>query len=81
MGLGDAERPYLAMSWMKDRQSGNLIPMAGEVRRHSSYQKKLKKRTNKYRTSYKYTMQQYILEKHINNKWCINKNKIHYYYS
>ena len=36
MGLGNAERPYLAMARMEDRQGGNLVPMAGEVRRHSS---------------------------------------------
>jgi hypothetical protein len=36
MGLGDTERPYLAMARMKDSQGGNRVPMAGEVRRHSS---------------------------------------------
>ena len=30
--------------------------------------KKLKKHPNKYKPPYKYTMQQYILEKHIKNK-------------
>ena len=35
MGLGNAERPYLAMARMEDRQGGNLVPMAREVRRHS----------------------------------------------
>jgi len=36
MGLGNAERPYLAMARMEDRQGENLVPVAGEVRRHSS---------------------------------------------
>ena len=36
MGLGEAERPYLAMARMEDRQGGNLVSVAGEVRRHSS---------------------------------------------
>jgi hypothetical protein len=36
MGLGDAERSYLAMARMEDRQGGNLVPVVGEVRRHSS---------------------------------------------
>ena len=36
MGLGDAEWPYLAMVLMENRQVGNLVPVAGEVRRHSS---------------------------------------------
>ena len=36
MGLGDAERPYVAMARMEDRHGGNLVPVAGEVRRHSS---------------------------------------------
>jgi hypothetical protein len=36
MGLGDAERSYLAMARMEDRQGGNLVPVAGKVRRHSS---------------------------------------------
>ena len=35
-GLGDAERPYLAMARMEDHRGGNLVPMAGEVRRHLS---------------------------------------------
>jgi hypothetical protein len=37
MGLGNAEWPYLAMARMEDRQGRNLIPVAGKVRRHSSY--------------------------------------------
>jgi hypothetical protein len=36
MSLDDAERPYLAMARMKDRQGENLVPVAREVRRHSS---------------------------------------------
>jgi hypothetical protein len=36
MGLGDVEQPYLTMARMEDRQGGNLAPVAGEVRRHSS---------------------------------------------
>jgi hypothetical protein len=36
MGLGNAGRPYLAMVRMEGRQSGNLVSMAEEVRRHSS---------------------------------------------
>jgi hypothetical protein len=36
MGLGNVERPYLAMARMKDRQGENLLPVAVEVRRHSS---------------------------------------------
>jgi hypothetical protein len=36
MGLGNAERPYLVMARMKDRQGENLVPMAGKVRHHSS---------------------------------------------
>ena len=36
MGLGNAERPYLAMARMKDRQGGNLVPVAEKVRRYSS---------------------------------------------
>jgi hypothetical protein len=36
MGLGDAERSYLAMARMEDRHGRNLIPVAGEARRHSS---------------------------------------------
>ena len=36
MGLDDAERPYPAMARMEDRHGGNLVPVAGEVRRHSS---------------------------------------------
>jgi hypothetical protein len=36
MGLGDTERPYLAMEQMEDHQGGNLVPVAREVRRHSS---------------------------------------------
>ena len=36
MGLGDAERPYLAMMRMEDRHGGNLVPVAEEVRRNSS---------------------------------------------
>jgi hypothetical protein len=39
---------------MAERQGGNLVPVAGEVRHRSSYLKKLKKLPNKYRTSYKY---------------------------
>jgi hypothetical protein len=35
MGLGDAERPYLAMARMKDRQDRNLVHVVGEVQRHS----------------------------------------------
>ena len=35
MGLGDAERPYLAMARMEDRQGENLVPMGEEVQRHS----------------------------------------------
>ena len=50
MGLGNAERPYLAMARMEDRHGGNLVPMAGEVHHHSSSLKKLKKHPNKYRT-------------------------------
>ena len=34
MGLGDAERPYLTMVRMEDRQGENLVPVAREVRRH-----------------------------------------------
>jgi hypothetical protein len=36
MGLGDAKRPYLAVVRMEDSQDGNLVPMVGKVRRHSS---------------------------------------------
>ena len=36
MGLGDAEWPYPVMTRMKDRHGGNLVPVAGDVRRHSS---------------------------------------------
>ena len=36
MGLGNADRHYLAMARMEDHQGGNLVPVAGEVRRHSS---------------------------------------------
>ena len=36
MGLGDAERPYLTMAWMEDRQGENLVHVAGEVRHHSA---------------------------------------------
>ena len=36
MGLGDAERPYVAMARLEDHQGGNLVPVAGKVRRHSS---------------------------------------------
>ena len=36
MGLGDAEQPYLVMAQMEDCQGGNLVSVAGEVRRHSS---------------------------------------------
>jgi len=36
MGLSDAERPYLTMARMKDRQGENLVHVAGEVRRHSA---------------------------------------------
>ena len=36
MGLGDVERPYLAMTRMEDLQDGNLVPVAGEIRRYSS---------------------------------------------
>ena len=36
MGLGDVERSYLVMAQIEDRQGGNLVPVAGEVRRHSS---------------------------------------------
>jgi hypothetical protein len=36
MGLGNAGWPYLAMARMEVRQGGNLVPVAGEVRRHSS---------------------------------------------
>ena len=34
MGLGDAERPYVAMARMEDRQGGNLVLVAREVRHH-----------------------------------------------
>jgi hypothetical protein len=30
MGLGDAERPYLAMARTEDRQSGNLVLWLGK---------------------------------------------------
>jgi len=30
MGLGDAERPYVAMARMEDRHGGNLVPVAGK---------------------------------------------------
>jgi hypothetical protein len=53
-GSGTAEWPYLAVARMAECQDGNLVPMAGEVRRHSSYLKKLKKLPNKYRTTYKF---------------------------
>ena len=36
IGLGDAERLYLAMARMEDRLGGNLVPVAEEIRRHSS---------------------------------------------
>jgi hypothetical protein len=36
MGMVDAEQPYLAMAQMKGCQDGNLVPVAGKVRRHSS---------------------------------------------
>ena len=36
MGLGDVERPYLAMARMEDRQGGNLVPVAEEIHRYSS---------------------------------------------
>ena len=36
MGLDDAEWPYLVMTRMEDRHGGNLVPVAEEVRRHSS---------------------------------------------
>jgi hypothetical protein len=40
---------------MAEHQGGNMVPVAGEVRRHSSYLKKLKKKLpNKYSTTYKY---------------------------
>jgi hypothetical protein len=35
---------------MENRQDGNLVPVAGEVRRHSSTKKIEKKHPNKYRT-------------------------------
>jgi len=41
-GSGAAERPYLTVARMAERQGGNLIPVAGEVRHRSSYLKKLK---------------------------------------
>jgi hypothetical protein len=60
---------YIAMARMEDRQGGNLVPMAGEVRHHSSKLKILKKKFPiNIEPPYKYTMQQYILEKHIKNK-------------
>jgi hypothetical protein len=36
MGLDNTGRPTLAMARMEDRQSGNLVPVLGEVRHHSS---------------------------------------------
>jgi hypothetical protein len=36
MGLGDAERSYLAMARMEDRHGENLVPVTREVRRYSS---------------------------------------------
>jgi len=36
MDLGNVEQPYLVMAQMEDRQGENLVPVAGEVRRHSS---------------------------------------------
>jgi len=36
MGLGDAERPYLAVVQMKNHHGGNLVPVAREVHRHLS---------------------------------------------
>jgi hypothetical protein len=36
MGSGNTGRPTLAMARMEDRQGGNLVAVAGEVRRHSS---------------------------------------------
>jgi hypothetical protein len=36
MGLDNTGRPTLAMARMKDRQSGNLVPVPEEVRHRSS---------------------------------------------
>jgi hypothetical protein len=36
MGLGNTGRPTLAMAQMEERQDGNLVPVPGEVRHHSS---------------------------------------------
>jgi hypothetical protein len=36
MGLRNMGQPTLAMARMEDRQSGNLVPVPGEVRHHSS---------------------------------------------
>jgi hypothetical protein len=45
----------LAVARMAKLQGRNLVPVAGEVRHHSPYLKKLKKKLpNKYRTSYKF---------------------------
>jgi hypothetical protein len=44
----------LAVARMAKLQGRNLVPVAGEVRHHSSYLKKLKKLPNKYRTLYKF---------------------------
>jgi hypothetical protein len=41
--LGNAERTYSAVAQMAERQGGNLVPVAGEVRRNSSYLKKIEK--------------------------------------